>query len=81
VRKIWVLDRQPVLANPAVREIFLGTEVTAALSGGSLARTSAPEVLRQDQMAAVLAAAAGAAMAGAAGECQSEWRHDFARLI
>jgi hypothetical protein len=25
-----------VLAEPAVREIFLGTEVTAALAGGSL---------------------------------------------
>jgi len=25
-----------VLAEPAVREVFLGTEVTAALAGGSL---------------------------------------------
>jgi hypothetical protein len=25
-----------VLADPAVREVFLGTEVTAALAGGSL---------------------------------------------
>jgi hypothetical protein len=25
-----------VLANPAVREVFLGTDVTAALAGGSL---------------------------------------------
>ena len=29
-----------VLADPAVREIFLGTEVTAALSGGSLAASA-----------------------------------------
>ena len=31
-------DAQPatVLAEPAVREVFLGTEVTAALAGGSL---------------------------------------------
>ncbi len=34
----FVGDGEPatVLANPAVREIFLGTEVTAALAGGSL---------------------------------------------
>jgi len=30
-----------VLAEPAVREVFLGTEVTAALAGGSLAAPSA----------------------------------------
>jgi branched-chain amino acid transport system ATP-binding protein len=30
-------DPASVLANPAVREVFLGTEVTAALAGGSLA--------------------------------------------
>jgi branched-chain amino acid transport system ATP-binding protein len=29
-------DPATVLANPAVREVFLGTEVTAALAGGSL---------------------------------------------
>ena len=29
-------DPQTVLANPAVREVFLGTEVTASLSGGTL---------------------------------------------
>jgi hypothetical protein len=29
-------DPAAVLANPAVREVFLGTEVTAALAGGSL---------------------------------------------
>ena len=34
----FVGDGEPatVLANPAVREVFLGTEVTAALAGGSL---------------------------------------------
>jgi branched-chain amino acid transport system ATP-binding protein len=30
-------DPATVLANPAVREVFLGTEVTAALAGGALA--------------------------------------------
>jgi len=30
-----------VLADPAVREVFLGTEVTAALAGGSLEPPSA----------------------------------------
>ena len=30
-------DPAEVLANPAVREVFLGTEVTASLSGGTLA--------------------------------------------
>ena len=30
-------DPASVLANPAVREVFLGTEVTAALAGGALA--------------------------------------------
>jgi hypothetical protein len=29
-------DPATVLAEPAVREVFLGTEVTAALAGGSL---------------------------------------------
>jgi branched-chain amino acid transport system ATP-binding protein len=35
----FVGDGEPaaVLANPAVREVFLGTDVTAALAGGSLA--------------------------------------------
>jgi branched-chain amino acid transport system ATP-binding protein len=35
----FVGDGEPatVLADPAVREVFLGTEVTAALAGGSLA--------------------------------------------
>ena len=39
----FVGDGEPsaVLANPAVREVFLGTEVTAALAGGSL--DAAPE--------------------------------------
>jgi branched-chain amino acid transport system ATP-binding protein len=34
----FVGDGEParVLAEPAVREVFLGTEVTAALAGGSL---------------------------------------------
>jgi hypothetical protein len=32
-----------VLANPAVREVFLGTEVTASLSGGKLSADLAPE--------------------------------------
>jgi hypothetical protein len=34
----FVGDGEPatVLAEPAVREVFLGTEVTAALVGGSL---------------------------------------------
>ena len=32
-----------VLADPAVREVFLGTEVTAALAGGSLDAPAAPE--------------------------------------
>jgi hypothetical protein len=31
-----------VLADPAVREVFLGTEVTAALAGGSLEPGPAP---------------------------------------
>jgi branched-chain amino acid transport system ATP-binding protein len=33
-------DPASVLANPAVREVFLGTEVTAALVGGALAAQS-----------------------------------------
>jgi ABC-type sugar transport system ATPase subunit len=35
---VFVGDGDPatVLADPAVREVFLGTEVTAALAGGSL---------------------------------------------
>jgi branched-chain amino acid transport system ATP-binding protein len=33
-------DPATVLADPAVREVFLGTEVTAALAGGSLAPSS-----------------------------------------
>ena len=39
----FVGDGEPsaVLANPAVREVFLGTEVTAALAGGAL--DAAPE--------------------------------------
>ena len=32
-----------VLADPAVREVFLGTEVTAALAGGSLESPSAAD--------------------------------------
>ena len=34
----FVGDGEPatVLAEPAVREVFLGTEVTAALAGGSM---------------------------------------------
>ena len=34
----FVGDGEPavVLANPAVREVFLGSEVTASLSGGTL---------------------------------------------
>jgi branched-chain amino acid transport system ATP-binding protein len=38
----FVGDGEPaaVLANPAVREVFLGTEVTAALAGGSLAASA-----------------------------------------
>jgi len=34
-----------VLAEPAVREVFLGTDVTAALAGGSL---EAPTALEGD---------------------------------
>ncbi len=39
----FVGDGEPasVLADPAVREVFLGTEVTAALAGGSLAAPTA----------------------------------------
>jgi hypothetical protein len=39
---VFVGDGAPaaVLADPAVREVFLGTEVTAALAGGSLAPSS-----------------------------------------
>jgi branched-chain amino acid transport system ATP-binding protein len=39
----FVSDGDPatVLADPAVREVFLGTEVTAALAGGSLEPSSA----------------------------------------
>ena len=37
-----------VLAEPAVREVFLGTEVTAALAGGSLA---APPAAKGDEAA------------------------------
>jgi hypothetical protein len=29
-------DPATVLANPAVREVFLGSELTASLSGGTL---------------------------------------------
>jgi branched-chain amino acid transport system ATP-binding protein len=36
-------DAATVLADPAVREVFLGTEVTAALAGGSLATPVAGE--------------------------------------
>jgi branched-chain amino acid transport system ATP-binding protein len=38
----FVGDGEPaaVLADPAVREVFLGTEVTAALAGGSLAASA-----------------------------------------
>ena len=43
----FVGDGEPatVLAEPAVREVFLGTEVTAALAGGSLA---APPAVKGD---------------------------------
>jgi branched-chain amino acid transport system ATP-binding protein len=34
-------DPATVLADPAVREVFLGTDVTAALTGGSLGAASA----------------------------------------
>ena len=39
---MFVGDGDPVtvLADPAVREVFLGTEVTAALAGGSLEASS-----------------------------------------
>jgi branched-chain amino acid transport system ATP-binding protein len=41
----FVGDGEPasVLADPAVREVFLGTEVTAALAGGSLAAPTAAD--------------------------------------
>ena len=44
----FVGDGEPatVLADPAVREVFLGTEVTAALAGGSLA---APPAVKGDR--------------------------------
>lgn len=35
-------DPASVLADPAVREVFLGTEVTAALAGGALAAQTPP---------------------------------------
>ncbi len=40
----FVGDGEPaaVLANPAVREVFLGTDVTAALAGGSLSEGGEP---------------------------------------
>jgi branched-chain amino acid transport system ATP-binding protein len=46
----FVGDGEPaaVLANPAVREVFLGTEVTAALAGGSLAANAMPLLTRGD---------------------------------
>ena len=34
-------DPAAVLANPAVREVFLGTDVTAALAGGTLEASAA----------------------------------------
>jgi branched-chain amino acid transport system ATP-binding protein len=39
----FVGDGEPaaVLANPAVREVFLGTDLTAALAGGSMAASPA----------------------------------------
>jgi branched-chain amino acid transport system ATP-binding protein len=36
-------DPATVLANPAVREVFLGTDLTAALAGGSMAGSSGDE--------------------------------------
>ncbi len=36
-------DPDTVLANPAVREVFLGSEVSAALAGGSLGEAAAEE--------------------------------------
>jgi branched-chain amino acid transport system ATP-binding protein len=41
-------DPAAVLANPAVREVFLGTEVTAALAGGSLAASAADQAAATD---------------------------------
>ena len=35
-------DPAEVLANPAVREVFLGTEVTASLTAGTLSRGRLP---------------------------------------
>jgi branched-chain amino acid transport system ATP-binding protein len=45
----FVGDGEPaaVLAEPAVREVFLGTDVTAALAGGTLETTSAAESERE----------------------------------
>jgi branched-chain amino acid transport system ATP-binding protein len=45
----FVGDGEPaaVLAQPAVREVFLGTDVTAALAGGSL-EAAAPETERSE---------------------------------
>jgi hypothetical protein len=31
-----------VLANPAVREVFLGSDITASLSGGTLSEDPGP---------------------------------------
>jgi branched-chain amino acid transport system ATP-binding protein len=47
----FVGDGEPavVLADPAVREIFLGTEVTAALAGGSLAANAIQSPLDADR--------------------------------
>ncbi len=45
----FVGDGEPtaVLAEPAVREVFLGTDVTAALAGGTLETTSAADAERE----------------------------------
>jgi branched-chain amino acid transport system ATP-binding protein len=49
----FVGDGEPgtVLATPAVREVFLGSEVTAALAGGSL--EAAPDVQQDGEDRAV----------------------------
>ena len=50
-RRSFVGDGSPaaVLANPAVREVFLGSELTASLSGGTLPRRSATRERRHER--------------------------------
>ena len=69
----FVGDGEPaaVLANPAVREVFLGTEVTAALAGGSLAQPAARRRRRRARTERAVTARAAATGQTAARRC---WR-------